>query len=207
MSLKLNELRATMKNRVEMSYLDWQLSQIDKQMASYLVVRDKELLKVKEDLKLIRASTVTQRRSSMATPCPTSLLEQRKSSKRSQSIIGLTRSIVFDENFENDDLFDKNNPRNYSSNAIEELKGKDPILKKRLWQMEIFKKSGRVPYFDEKVEPSLRFTKSALTRQRKALTDVSKASLSSLPKEPYHYVQQLKLQHQIDIFVKNNDFK
>lgn len=203
MSLKLNELRATMKNRVEMSYLDWQLSQIDKQMASYLVVRDKELLKVKEDLKLIRASTGTQRRNSMATP---SFLERRKSSKRSQSIIGLTRSIVLDEYLENDDLFDKNNPRNYSSNAIEELKGKDPVFKKRLWQMEIFKKSGRVPYFDEKVEPSLRFTKSALTRQRKALTDVSKASLSSLPKEPDHYVQQLKLQHQIDFFVKNNDF-
>lgn len=93
--------------------------------------------------------------------------------------------------------------RKYSSELVSELKRKDPIFKKRLKQMELYKKSGRAPFFDLVAEARVertKFSKSSLDRQRRELVEMS---CVSLPRENSHYIYQNKLQEQIALFIKN----
>lgn len=211
MSFKMNELKARMKNRVESNYLFWKLTQIEREKTCHLVQCNKQLSEVKSDLKSIKTSTGTIRKQSVSAE---SRLDQTSSSKSRTSSAKddnddddsySRRGTLIDYTFIKDE--DGSNRVVYTNDTIEDLKKKDPVLIKRLKQMEIFKRSGRAPYFDEHRDelkpPKVIFSKASLIRQKSELCEETRRSAMMVPHENYDYVYQARLKPQIDLFIQS----
>lgn len=207
MSFKMNELKARMKNRVESNYLFWKLTQIEREKTCHMVQCNKELSEVKSDLKSIKTSTGTIRKQSVSVE---SRLDQTSNSKSRTSSVeddddDSRRGTLVDYTFIKDEDGSK---LIYTDETIEDLKKKDPVLIKRLKQMEIFKRSGRAPYFDEhrdelKPPPKVIFSKASLIRQKSELCEETRRSAMIIPHENYEYVYQVRLKPQIDLFIQS----
>lgn len=206
----MNETKAAMKNRVEHNYLDWKLHQIEKEKTSFLSLRNKELNSVQDDLNSIRASTGTVRKPIVLDP---KNFERLKISRRSISNFEFfSRDNSYFVNDEDENLRQTNNKsaiqvekRLISPEWVKELKQKDPVFAKRLRQFELFKKSGRAPYFEdnEKIKQwQSQFPKSIINRQRKELVEITRSSMM-LRRNTYSYMNQKTLHQQISEFVKN----
>lgn len=201
MSFKMNELKARMKNRVESNYLCWKITQIDREKTSNLIRRNKQLGQVKDDLKSIRVSTGTTRQ-----PSAESQTDRRNSATSSASDDESCSRQADDKDCLDVSITYANKISSYTSDDILELKKKDPVLIKRLKQMETFKRSGRAPYFEDHADSEkLVFSKASLNRQRRELCAESKSTMMMIPKENnYNYMYQIRLKNQIDLFIQGN---
>lgn len=206
MSFKMNELKARMKNRVESNYLCWKLTQIEREKTCHLVQCNKQLSEIKSDLKSIKTSTGTIRKPSVSVE---SGLDNRASSSKSRSSSNddddsySRRGTLIDYTSTREN--DEDRPL-YTNDTIEDLKKKDPVLIKRLKQMEVFKRSGRAPYFDEHHDelkpPKVIFSKASLTRQKSELCEETRRSAMLIPHENYDTIYQVRLKPQIDLFIQ-----
>ncbi|RNA18884.1 hypothetical protein BpHYR1_052618 [Brachionus plicatilis] len=199
----MNEIKATIQNRVENKLLNLRIKEIERVEILSLSRANRYISLVRNDLQEVRASTGHTR-----------LTKEKIKENSSRSSPPLDDTTDSDDSLDSDEFLSepktKNRPNTLSefnkikdelsdaktqfrpkscqnyiiSNHIEQLKKKDPIFRKRYSRFELTKLYGRIPIFNEydnRIQVNM--PKCVIEKKKKELIQLSSNQFNRMKKE------------------------
>ncbi|CAF1055345.1 unnamed protein product [Brachionus calyciflorus] len=208
----MNEIKATLQNRIQLAFLDLKIKKIERDKILTLTRTNRFISDIENDLENVRASTGRLKFTDV-TETKMKKLSNEKLSLKSSSECSF--SDIESSLSEFDKILPVKSPcptpkkinMLFSKSEvllpyrIDELKKKDPVFSKRYRHFEFSKQYGRVPLFsehDNKIH--IKLTKSVIERKKKELIKLSNENLKKLNQ---NNERNKNLNEKVSCFIKN----